>query len=77
LYIRPGAGGGWVVLRDQGLELGGGQLLMLRGHNGAGKMAPAGRPSAMAHWKPPVVRYAVPQDPAYQRQLAYMGHHRE
>jgi heme exporter protein A len=29
--------GGRVVLRDLGLELGGGQLLMLRGHNGAGK----------------------------------------
>lgn len=70
--------GGRVLFRDRSLELESGQLLMLRGHNGAGKSSllrclagllpwRAGR----LHWGGKEVRAA---DAAYQGQLAYMGH---
>ncbi len=70
--------GGRVVLRDQGLELGGGQLLMLRGHNGAGKSSLLRCLAGLLPWRTGNLQWCggtlSPQDPAYQRQLAYMGH---
>lgn len=70
--------GGRVVLRDLGLELGGGQLLMLRGHNGAGKSSLLRCLAGLLPWRTGSLQWCggtlSPQDPAYQRQLAYMGH---
>ena len=66
------------MLRDQGLELGGGQLLMLRGHNGAGKSSLLRCLAGLLPWRTGNLQWCggtlSPQDPAYQRQLAYMGH---
>lgn len=70
--------GGRVVLRDLGLELGAGQLLMLRGHNGAGKSSLLRCMAGLLPWRAGSLQWCgdnlSPRDPAYQRQLAYMGH---
>ena len=72
------ARGGRVVLRDLGLELGAGQLLMLRGHNGAGKSSLLRCMAGLLPWRAGSLQWCgdnlSPRDPAYQRQLAYMGH---
>ena len=72
------ARGGRVVLRDLGLELGAGQLLMLRGHNGAGKSSLLRCLAGLLPWRAGSLQWCgntlSPRDPAYQRQLAYMGH---
>ena len=70
--------GGRVVLRDLGLELGAGQLLMLRGHNGAGKSSLLRCLAGLLPWRVGSLEWCSaalsPQNPVYQRQLAYMGH---
>lgn len=67
-----------MVLRDLGLELGAGQLLMLRGHNGAGKSSLLRCMAGLLPWRAGSLQWCgdirSPRDPAYQRQLAYMGH---
>ena len=72
------ARGGRVLLRDLGLELGAGQLLMLRGHNGAGKSSLLRCLAGLLPWRAGSLQWCgntlSPRDPAYQRQLAYMGH---
>lgn len=72
------ARGGRVVLRDLGLELGAGQLLMLRGHNGAGKSSLLRCLAGLLPWRAGSLQWCgntlSPRDTAYQRQLAYMGH---
>ena len=72
------ARGGRVVLRDLGFELGAGQLLMLRGHNGAGKSSLLRCLAGLLPWRAGSLQWCgnnlSPRDPAYQRQLAYMGH---
>lgn len=70
--------GGMVVLRDLGLALGAGQLLMLRGHNGAGKSSLLRCLAGLQPWRAGNLEWCgaalSPQNPVYQRQLAYMGH---
>lgn len=70
--------GGRVVLRDLGLEVGAGQLLMLRGHNGAGKSSLLRCLAGLLPWHAGSLEWCgaalSPQNPVYQRQLAYMGH---
>lgn len=70
--------GGRVLLRDLGLELGAGQLLMLRGHNGAGKSSLLRCLAGLLPWRAGRLRWRgqamAPRDAAYQRQIAYMGH---
>lgn len=70
--------GGRVLLRDLGLELGAGQLLMLRGHNGAGKSSLLRCLAGLLPWRAGRLywrgRELAPKDACYQRQLAYMGH---
>lgn len=72
------ARGGRVVLRDLGLELGAGQLLMLKGHNGAGKSSLLRCLAGLLPWRAGSLEWCgdtlSPQNPVYQRQLAYMGH---
>lgn len=72
------ARGGRVVLRDLGFELGAGQLLMLRGHNGAGKSSLLRCLAGLLPWRAGSLQWCgdtlSPRDPAYQRQLVYMGH---
>lgn len=70
--------GGRVLLRNLDLELGAGQLLMLRGHNGAGKSSLLRCLAGLLPWRAGSLQWCgrmrVPQGAAYQRQLAYMGH---
>ncbi|MDR3066254.1 MAG: heme ABC exporter ATP-binding protein CcmA [Comamonas sp.] len=70
--------GGRVLLRDLGLELAAGQLLMLRGHNGAGKSSLLRCLAGLLPWRAGSLQWCggtlTPRDAAYQRQLAYMGH---
>ena len=72
------ARGGRVVLRDLGLELGAGQLMMLRGHNGAGKSSLLRCLAGLLPWGAGSLQWCgdtlSPRDPTYQRQLVYMGH---
>ncbi|MDR0217105.1 MAG: cytochrome c biogenesis heme-transporting ATPase CcmA [Comamonas sp.] len=70
--------GGRVLLRDLGLELAAGQLLMLRGHNGAGKSSLLRCLAGLLPWRAGCLQWCgkklFPRDAGYQRQLAYMGH---
>lgn len=70
--------GGRVLLRDLGLDLGAGQLLMLRGHNGAGKSSLLRCLAGLLPWRAGRLQWCgkalVPRNADYQRQLAYMGH---
>lgn len=72
------ARGGRVVLRDLGLEVGAGQLLMLRGQNGAGKSSLLRCLAGLLPWRAGSLEWCgaalSPQNPVYLRQLAYMGH---
>ena len=67
-----------MLLRDLDLELAAGQLLMLRGHNGAGKSSLLRCLAGLLPWRAGSLQWCggtlAPGDAAYQRQLAYMGH---
>lgn len=67
-----------MLLRGLDLELGAGQALMLRGHNGAGKSSLLRCLAGLLPWRTGSLRWRdkalAPGAATYQQQLAYMGH---
>ncbi len=69
---------GRVLFRQLSFELASGQLLVLKGSNGAGKSTLLRSLAGLLPWRAGALSWAgrpvQTSDPAYQQQLAYLGH---